>query len=493
MTLSATPPQADGYVTEIAYLPGYYRELNPSLLTLALNRQGVNAWQRGTPFTYLELGSGYTLSTLIHAAGHPEGQFIAVDVLPDHIMTARSIAEGAKLDNLKLIEGSFADLDKMSLPKCDFIAMHGVWSWINDANRAHILRCIDVCLKPGGVLFLSYNALPGCAAVLPMRELMVTHFAAASGPLPERMASAIALADSFKSTRAGFFANNPMALKRFEDLKGQPRNYLAHEYFNADWTTFYHEEVAAHLRPLGLKFVTLAPIFDTLEDFHYSAPARELLEQTTDPTLRETLKDFMVDRQFRIDVLVRDGAVSANADDLVNTTRFTAVAQPDDVARLTRRTTLGDISPPRAPSMAVLAALDGKPSTLVELTQHPSLRGAPIHKLARVVSALVGLGAIDVAAEPLGDEKRADAVRRLNDVLRERNRGGMWAQVNASVTTGGGIHVSREDQMFFLAGAEEDPVAAAARLLAEPDDAVRPRYQTFIGQRLPVFARRGVD
>ena len=487
------PPQADGYVTEIAYLPGYYRELNPSILTLALNRKGFDTWKRGTPFTYLELGAGYALSTLIHAAANPQAQFIVIDVLPDHILTARAIAEAAQLKNVTFIEGSFAGLHEMALPQCDFITMHGVWSWINDDNRAHILRCLDAHLKPGGVLSLSYNTLPGCSPILPMRELMVAQYATTQGPLPDRMASAIAFADTLKQVRGGYFIDNPMAYKRFEDLKGRPRNYLAHEYFNANWTTFYHADVVASMRPLGLSFVTQASIFDSIEELHFSSAALALLNKTSDPTLRETLGDFLVNRQFRVDVFVREGAVRGDADELVRNTRFTALAPPQDLARFKRRTTLGDIEPPRTESVAILTALMEKPATIAELAKHSSLQALPIAELTRLVYVLTGFGAIETAGDIEGHEARSVTVRLLNRALRERNRGGMWSGVNASSVTGGGVHTMHEDQIFLLMRHEKNPVAESARILGDTEAAIEPYYRDFVAQRLPRFISMGVD
>lgn len=45
------------------------------------------------------------------------------------------------------------------------IVMHGIWSWINEENRHFILKIIQKALKPGGCVYLCYNALPGRAEV----------------------------------------------------------------------------------------------------------------------------------------------------------------------------------------------------------------------------------------------------------------------------------------------------------------------------------------
>ena len=50
-----------GYVAEIDYTHGYYRELSPPILSLAVLNRAV-ATRRGHPFRYLELGFGQGLS-----------------------------------------------------------------------------------------------------------------------------------------------------------------------------------------------------------------------------------------------------------------------------------------------------------------------------------------------------------------------------------------------------------------------------------------------
>jgi hypothetical protein len=48
--------------------------------------------------------------------------------------------------------------------------LHGIWSWVSEDNRQIILDFIDRKLKPGGVLYLSYNTQPGWSAFMPLRD-----------------------------------------------------------------------------------------------------------------------------------------------------------------------------------------------------------------------------------------------------------------------------------------------------------------------------------
>src|SRR5262245_66127410 len=88
-----------GYVTEIDYVYGYYRELCPGVLRLACLNAGV-APPAGRPLRYLELGYGLGLSLNIHAAAIL-GDFWCTDFNPSHVAHARALADasgpGAKL------------------------------------------------------------------------------------------------------------------------------------------------------------------------------------------------------------------------------------------------------------------------------------------------------------------------------------------------------------------------------------------------------------
>ena len=75
-------PNSAGYVTDVAYVPGFYPHLAPKALrhVAILNRIKPPAVVDG--FKYLEPGCGLgrTLTTL--AAANPRGSFVGVDLNP---------------------------------------------------------------------------------------------------------------------------------------------------------------------------------------------------------------------------------------------------------------------------------------------------------------------------------------------------------------------------------------------------------------------------
>ena len=124
----------EGYTSEINYTYGYYPELSPSRIRLALLSCGIDHSIADDP-TYLELGFGQGLSLNINAATN-SGTFFGTDFNPGQVANARGFAD-AMGKPLALFEDSFEDMARRDdLPQFDIIALHGIWSWINDASRA---------------------------------------------------------------------------------------------------------------------------------------------------------------------------------------------------------------------------------------------------------------------------------------------------------------------------------------------------------------------
>jgi SAM-dependent methyltransferase len=92
--------------------------------------------------------------------------------------------------NAHLFDESFAEFSTRDLPEFDYIGLHGIWSWISDENRQVIVDFIRKKLKVGGVLYISYNTLPGWGTFAPMRHLMTQH-ASVMGPTGKGVVSRV--------------------------------------------------------------------------------------------------------------------------------------------------------------------------------------------------------------------------------------------------------------------------------------------------------------
>ena len=112
---------------------GYHRHLNPGELRLAALAAGY-APTRGDDFSYLELGFGQGVSVGFHAAA-TAGTYWGTDANPGHAERARALA-AASGAQAHLSDDAFWEFAVRSdLPDFDYIALHGVWSWITDESR----------------------------------------------------------------------------------------------------------------------------------------------------------------------------------------------------------------------------------------------------------------------------------------------------------------------------------------------------------------------
>jgi hypothetical protein len=110
------------------------------------------------------------------------------------------------------------------------------------------------------VVYVSYNALPGWAPMLPLREMMVAYAAALPADLPRADRIEAALHDAQMRV-----LRDPVLLETCPGIEAELRAirpkgvaYLAHELFNRDWAPMHPEEVAAAMRSAGLSFAAQA-------------------------------------------------------------------------------------------------------------------------------------------------------------------------------------------------------------------------------------------
>ena len=121
-----------GYIADIGYTYGYYLELNPLRVKLAFLNAGLHYPQVGTA---CELGFGQGMSTNIHAAASVIS-WSATDFNPSQASFAQELAATSGA-NTQLFDKTFAEFaNHTDLPDFDYIGIHGIWSWINDENRA---------------------------------------------------------------------------------------------------------------------------------------------------------------------------------------------------------------------------------------------------------------------------------------------------------------------------------------------------------------------
>ncbi len=444
-----------GYVADIGYTYGYYLELNPQRVKLAFLNAGLVAPEFGTA---CELGFGQGMSANLHAAASIT-QWSGTDFNPAQAGFAQELAAVAGAD-AKLYDQGFDEFAaRTDLPEFDYIGLHGIWSWISDANRAVIVDFIQRKLKVGGVLYISYNTQPGWAAMVPMRDLLTEHSevigATGQGIVP-RINAALEFAEKLMATNPSYAKANPLIADRIKQIKGQNRNYVAHEYFNRDWVPMSFASMAQWLAPAKLEFACSANYLDFVEALNLTPEQQALLAEIPDVKFRQTVRDFMVNQQFRKDYWVK-GARKLNPLEQAEALRAQGVMLTTARADVSLKASgaLGESTMQEAvynPILDVLA--DHKPRSMGELEQVLKGHNINISQLIQAVLILTGTGALTAVQDESNVSKTKKRTSKLNAHLINKSRGSVDISYLASPVTGGGVTVNRFEQLFLLALAQ---------------------------------------
>lgn len=295
---------ADGYITELPYTRNFFPDLSPVHLNLVCSLAGVAPPRLNQGFDYCELGCGQGLSTTLLAAVFPQGRFWGVDFNPAHISLAQKFAREAGLENLTFLDASFEEvLDREDLPGFDYITLHGIYSWVSHDQQQNIINLIHGCLKPGGVVYNSYNAKPGKTDLEPVRRVFKELIPRAENPALQ-VKQGFGLLEKLIENPRGIFLKGGLD-KRIQGLKQHPHQYVVHEFLNEHWKSFYCTDVFKDMAKAKLTYVGSASLglnFDAL-----SVPKPFLEEYKAMATLeqRQLFRDLLLNTAFRKDVYVR--------------------------------------------------------------------------------------------------------------------------------------------------------------------------------------------
>jgi SAM-dependent methyltransferase len=462
-----------GYVTDLEYANGFYREQAPEHLRLMCLLCGVEPPALDAGFTYCELGCGTGITSLILAAANPEARFVAVDFNPSHILYARRLARASGLNNIEFHEAGFDDLVNgrgPTLPAFDFITLHGVYSWVAPGVRASIVQLIEKTLKPGGIVYVSYNAMPGWAACLPVQRLLYDVAELGWERSDSRMQRAVGVLAKLNEAEAAALKNNVFVKEILKYTTVGRHPYLVHEYLNGSWAPQYHVDVARDLAAAKLTYVGQAdPITNYLE-FILTPAQREIVMRAESSPLRETLLDLCIDRRFRQDVFIRGYRRMSPPKQAALLRQVTmALMVPRSEVKLKLTIPAGEAELPEATFGPMMDALEERPrkvGDLLDLAASKAERGTPAAEVIAILMSSKQAFPLkdDVGA---GDQAIAD---RLNRVLLDQVEAfDPNSQIGLAVADlGGGLSCSFVDALVLrvaISGADNVVERAAAEAL----------------------------
>jgi SAM-dependent methyltransferase len=409
-----------GYISDIEYVPGFYKQQSPVYINFACMLNGYEPVPLERGFTYCELGCGQGLTALALAAANPQGVFHAMDFNPAHIVRANRLASKTGLTNITFHEASFEDFAEgriADLPQFDFVTMHGVYSWIGDENKQAIVKFLEHGLKPGGVVYVSYNSMPDTAAGLPLQRMFSEFARLVPGRSDMQVERALKFATELRDSGANYFADNKRLDHLISTWENEGGHYLAHEYLNAHWTPLYHADVARNLAPAKLSFVASTHILENFPDLTLTPEQKEVLSKVQIPEIRETFKDYFLSRTLRQDVFVRGARrMSRNRQNALFAELEIGAVVPRVDASTKILSPRGHIEVSADVYNDVFDALTEGPKSMSQIMSLPAVRKHPESTMQEIAGILVGSNQAQPLCRPSG-HKNAGSLRAFNHAL----------------------------------------------------------------------------
>jgi SAM-dependent methyltransferase len=457
-----------GYVGDVSYTLGFYRELAPTFLHFCAVVNGVEGPALNRPLRYCELGCGRGYGTSLLAAANPNFEFVGIDFNPSHVAEARSLAARANIPNVTFFETSFADAARSSdrkLAEFDIIVLHGVYTWVERNIRNDICAFIREKLLAGGLLYNSYNVLPGWATAMPIQHLLMEVARRSSRDSLTTLKEGYEILRTLVEKSSGFVTQNPGVKARIENMGKQDQAYLVHEFLNAGWEPLYITDVMANFAEAKLTFIGSTTLVENRIELCVPKDLQPLLRATPDLAMRELLKDYAINKQFRRDIYMKGPQILPQQE---QRQRFREIVF--SLATMTQELPekftfpVGELTPKREALAALIEALRDKPASgadLIAAGEKVGLREADTNLLLM----LLVQGSVVAPTRPDHASMDRSASDRLNEAIMTLSVAGDTHRYMCAPVQGSAFGASFVDRLVapLIAKSPKDGDVAIAR------------------------------
>lgn len=487
-----------GYTSDIPYTYGYYRELNPLMAKLLFLNKGL-AFPHIPVATACELGFGQGMSINLHAASSPSVWY-GTDFLPSQVSFASSIAARYSSASTYLFDNSFeAFAQRDDLPQFDFIGLHGIWSWISHENQRHIVEIIRKHLKVGGIVYISYNTPPGFTPFEPVRQIMHEYwkkFCISDASRTAELDRLTGFLQQLLSVDPAYIRLFPLLKQRVESALTQDKHYLIHEYLNESWEPVHFADLAQALSEAKVDFACSATCLEHVDALNLTPAQQEFLKPYAGTNFYETIRDMLVNQQFRRDYFVKGVRylTPAEKEQELNSMSFILVVPVKDVSYEVKSSLLSGSLKKEIYEPLLQLLSDNKAHSFRELKEKLQYTS---DTLLSCFITLTGCGYTYAAvSEP--DSTVTARARKLNRYLLERYLSSGEVTYLASPVLAGGFSASGVDMMYasHVLGhegkcTEEELVSFGASHLQQRGQSIIKNGQTITDAKLITEELRG--
>jgi SAM-dependent methyltransferase len=244
----------------------------------------------------LELGCAAGGNLLPLAWYLPDSHCVGVELSATQGQDGQQQIQALGLRNCRILTGDAAELE-LGNEGFDYIIAQGLYSWVPAATRAGLLAQIRCQLRPGGVAYVSFNALPGWRMRGMLRDMLRYHIQDETSPR-ERLAAARELFPFLQACLEGLDALSARYLRHeLAQLTAAADSYLYHEFLSEVNEPQLFTQFVAEAEAQGLRWLCNA-------ELQYQLPAilgeqaQARLGAIPDPLERQQYLDFILSRNF---------------------------------------------------------------------------------------------------------------------------------------------------------------------------------------------------
>jgi SAM-dependent methyltransferase len=256
---------------------------------------------------YLEVGCGDGTHLMAAALTLPDARFVGLDLSRAAIERGRAVAAELGLTNVALHHADLMTWEPEP-GSLDYVAAHGLYSWVPAPVRDRLLDLYRQSLAPDGIGYVSYNTFPGGHFRRLLWDMLKFHTRGATEP-GKTIADAREFLDFF--VKGVGDTGDILAAAAVAEAKAAADPDDTHMLYHDDLAEVndpvYFHQFVDHARAFGLKFVAESDV-SSMRTAGYPPPVAGILGgmRRHDPVLKEQYLDFLKLRRFRYTLLCHD-------------------------------------------------------------------------------------------------------------------------------------------------------------------------------------------
>ncbi len=252
----------------------------------------------------LEVGCNEGGNLIPMAYAIPGSKFVGFDLARLPIARAQARIDELGLKNIRVFAADILDLGA-DLGQFDYIIAHGLYAWVPEATRDRLMALASELLSPDGVVFVSYNALPGSYLRQMVREMMLYRVEEIES-LEQREAEAIRFLRFVAESRPEGDVHRALIEEQLKRMKKRSPGVTCHDEMSETYQPVRFIEFVEHAQRHGLQYLSEA-VLPPATDPCYRSEVQSTLESAApgDRLKQEQLLDFLRVRMYRETLLCR--------------------------------------------------------------------------------------------------------------------------------------------------------------------------------------------